>query len=570
MPKYVFLLAALWLAACSEDPLAVRTIQTQEAQLFDGLDPLEFDAETSNWSHENGEWTASGPATLELLPEHGALSLAMSFKLSEGGAARLRLNDRFVLDLPTLRLADSIQASPPLQVTPEIWHDLELTYQPALAKAPARLVAAYLNGNLVHYQVPLVGSSSDPGGSLTLEVSSGTLALTNLRTSDQTGRRSSLTSDGSVVLNLPLIHYAYYEMEGKPEDVTNYGTLTPKKEGYISRFDLGAIAERGSDYAIRFAAELDIPKAKEYTFRLWGPASSRLFIDDQLVVDLGGRDENYAATGSIDLGEGPHQLRVDHYQYTGWNRLDVQYLNEDGNPTSLNDMPEGRAIARPVTSEGMEIDTDDRPYLLRSFLNFPPAKVYDFTSKRTHVVSVGEGQGPHYSYDLHNGSLLQVWRGKFLDVGDMWVNRGEAQVARALSNVTAFDGRPQWAEEGKQWPDSLPGLHHLRHELDETGRPTFFYAFNGAEVTDRLLPEDNGLSRTLTNRSGSATLLTQIVAARSIRQTAPGTFEMQGPGATVQVTDLAAGGLRLLQAQGSARLVAELPPGEHVTYHLDF
>ena len=65
-------------------------------------------------------------------------------------------------------------------------------------------------------------------------------------------------------------------------------------------------------------------------------------------------------------------------------------------------------------------------------------------------------------------------------------------------------------------------------------------------------------------------MLTQVIAARSIRETAPGTFELQGPGVSVQVTDLAAGGLRLLHSAGSSRLVAELPPGEHLTYHIDF
>ncbi len=569
MPKYVFLLATLWLASCSTDPLAVRTVETNEAVVTDGLDPLSVHSETTGWTETEEVWTATGPATLELLPSHQSLTLSLSFQLEAGAQARLLLNNTYALELPSLTLDDTTELNRPVAITPGIWQDLEVTYQSARNNSPPLLLAAYLNGNLLYYQQPLTGEGTGDGP-LVLQLDSGSMSVTNLRTADRAGRSSSLADDGSVDLSLPLIHYAYYEIEGDPEDVTNYGTLTPVKEGYISRFDLGGIHEKSSGYAVRFDSELHIPKAKEYTFRLWTPSSTRLYIDDQLVVDLGGRTDGLEGEGTIRLSEGDHQLRLDYYQFGTWNRLDVKYLGEDGTVKSLNDMPEGQAIATPTTPKVMEIETDDRPYLLRSFMNFPPAKVYDYTDKRTHVVSVGEARGPHYSYDLHNGSLLQAWRGKFLDVGDMWINRGEPQVARALGNVIAFDGRPQWSEESDQWPDSLAALHHLRHELDDAGRPTFFYALDGEEVSDRIVPENDGLSRTLTNLTGGETLLTQVIAARSIRETAPGTFELQGPGATVQITDLAAGGLRLLQSAGSARLVAEIPPGEHVTYHIDF
>ena len=472
MPKYVFILAVLWLTSCSSDPLDVRTVETEDTMPSDGLDPLALETGTEGWTEEDEVWTATGPATLELLPTHKSLTLSMSFKMEAGASAELLLNDSYALELPSLSLSDTAVSERNLSITPGIWQDLELAYQPAQDQAPPLLLAAYLNGNLVHYQQPLQGQGSGDGP-LVLKLDKGSMSVTNLRTSDRAGRSSSLADDGSVDLNLPLIHYAYYDVEGDPEDVTNYGTLTPSKEGYISRFDLNGIREKGSGYAVRFESELLIPKAKEYTFRLWGPSSSRLFIDDQLVVDLGGRTEGLEGEGKITLSEGEHKLRVDHYQFNGWNRLDVKYLGEDGSVKSLNDMPEGQAIATPTTPQVMEIETDERPYLLRSFMNFPPAKVYDFTDKRTHVVSVGEARGPHYSYDLHNGSLLQVWRGKFLDVGDMWIDRGEPQVARALGNVIAFDGRPQWSEDGDQWPDSLSELHHLRHELDAQGRPTF-------------------------------------------------------------------------------------------------
>jgi hypothetical protein len=72
-------------------------------------------------------------------------------------------------------------------------------------------------------------------------------------------------------------------------------------------------------------------------------------------------------------------------------------------------MEEGKTIGGLGASTPQKLETDDYPYLLRSFLYFPAPKVYEIATKRTHVISVGEGEGPHYSLDLQNGALLQMW-----------------------------------------------------------------------------------------------------------------------------------------------------------------
>ena len=157
-----------------------------------------------------------------------------------------------------------------------------------------------------------------------------------------------------------------------------------------------------------------------------------------------------------------------------------------------------------------------------------------------------------------------------MDVANMWVERGEPQTARPLGQVVAFDGRPQWSDTGGEWPTDAPDVRHLRYELDATGRPTFYFAVDGHEVSDQLRPEENGLVRTLTNTDGSTTLYTQLASARSIRELSPGSFELRGPGAKVEVTELAAGGLRLLRGPRGQRLVAELPAGEAISYRVDW
>ncbi len=566
MLKYILFLTAVVLLSCERDPLDVEHIRSGGTVEPDGLEALQPEA-NKDWVESDGVLTASAPAKLELLPSHEALTLAFSFRLGEGGKAKLMLGGNQGLELPSLTLDSAALMRTSVDIRPNVWQNLEIAYLPAGPSTPALLVATYLNGNLVYYQQPLP-STDQPPGPLTLELTNGTLSVTNLRSHGEAGKSSTLASNGEVILNMPLIHYAYYEVDGRPETFEDWNTQAPSKEGYISRFDLGAIREQNRDYAIRFEGDLTIPRAGDYTFYLRSSTHSALFIDGEPVVALGPDTEGIENEGMVSLGEGDHRVRLDHYQETNWNHLLLKYSTGEQERASFNDMPEGRAIATPRSQEALVVETDDRPYLLRSFLNFPNARIYDYTDKRTHVINVGEASGPHYSYDLQNGALLQVWRGEFVDASEMWDGRGEPQVVRPLGPAVSFDGQPQWSTESDEWPDSLADFHHRRYELDEEGRPTFYFEFgDDSEVSDRVVPTEGGIRRTLTNAS-SKTLLTNLVAAANIRQTAPGVFEMVDPGLNVEVTELASGGLKLMEGEGRQRLVAELPPGEHLTYSI--
>ena len=570
MLKYLIPFLILALPGCEEsDPLVVERITVDEAAQADGLAPTEPSG-GAEWNEADGVRTATGPATLELLPDHGALTAAFSFRMSEGARAELLLDGRYSLSLPTLALDSA--ATPESVGSPRagIWQNIEIAYLPAGERTPPLLVACYLNDNLVYYQQPLTGDSTAAEGGLRLEVLSGDLSITNFRTHDQAGKSSRVASNGEVELNMPLIHYAYYDLPEGSRTFADWEGTDPAKEGFISRFDLGAIREKGRDYAIRFEGDLDVPEAGEYTFFLRSPALTSLYIDGEEVTHLGDDTEGIDRDATVTLSEGTHRVRLDHVQQTGWNHLLLKYAHGGERRWSLNDMPEGRAVATPRSREALIVETDDRPYLLRSFLNFPNARIYDYTQKRTHVINVGEAEGPHYSYDLQTGALLQVWRGGFVDASEMWNDRGEPQVVRALGPAIFFDGRPQWAEAANAWPDSAQDLRHRRYELDDAGRPTFFFNFGTAgEVSDRLLPTPEGLERTLTNGTDEE-LLTTVAAASNIRETAPGTFELVNPGVNVSIMELASGGLRLLAGEGTQRLVARLPPGEHLTYTMNW
>jgi hypothetical protein len=550
-------------AACSTDPLLLHEADVSQAVIADGLTEIVYEAD--------------GPVTVSkaLLPAHEDLNLKLSFRADAGAKADLLVQGKYAIELPSLAVAGAEARIAPA-TSPGVWQDLEIVFISAKGDKPAILPAVYLNGMLIYYQT-LLEEVDGAAGPLTLNVKSGSVELADLRQSDQGGKGSVINSDGKVELNMPLMEYELYELPSGTVDVTNWAQLTPKKTGYINRFDLNAIRETGTMYGVRFFGTLDILKAGEYSFTSSSPAATRVYVDGQKIIDQSGKHPFQHTEGFIELSEGAHEIRVDYFQNGGWNKFDLAYKTPGGNSGFLNTMEEKKTIATAGATTPQVLETDNYPYLLRSFLYFPAPKVYDIATKRTHVISVGEADGPHYSLDLQNGALLQAWRGGFADTYEMWVGRGEPQVMRPLGPTLPFDGTPQWAElsgDDDAWPTEMPendDFVHVRHTLDEAGRPTFEYSMGEHSLSDKLTPTGTGLARELTHDiGGNATIFTKVASARKIVETAPGEYQLRGPGMKLTIQSYDGYRLVLQHAKGNDRLLAELPAKGHLTYLIEW
>jgi len=551
------------LVACSQDPLSLNVIETNEPVLETGLQTIEDLPETP---------LAEGRA---LLPEHDDLTLRMSYRLPEGSKASLVLEGEYAFSLDQARMPEAVPRTE-MDVSADSWQELELSYKSATEDNPALLASVYLNGNLLYYQQPLTGKADGP---LSIEVSSGEVEIADVAYSKSAGRSSSVDPHGIIKLNVPLLRYELYDLEPGTADVKNWAAMKPVKTGYTNRFDINYLREGKNAFALRFFGKLNVPQAEEYNFQLWSsnPVRARIYIDGVERLHRGGEQSTWRANETLKLPEGMHDVRVDYIQKGGWNAFDIGYVVKGQEKMFLNSMKGRKAIARPGETNALAVETDDRPYLLRSFLYYPAPKVYEASDKRTHVISVGEGQGPHYSLDLQSGALLQVWRGKFADVHAMWDARGEPQVMKPLGNAMVLDGRMQWANSAVDtWPDfpddpDEDDFAHRAHELDEAGRPTFLYSFGPGEVSDKIVPDGNGLLRELSfNAGGNPEAFTQVAAARSITETAPGQYELRGPGLKISIESYDGEGLTLQRGGGVDRLIAQIPAKGHLRYRIDW
>ncbi len=162
---------------------------------------------------------------------------------------------------------------------------------------------------------------------------------------------------------------------------------------------------------------------------------------------------------------------------------------------------------------------------LRSFMDIPGGP------RVVHAISVGHPQQVHYTYDLDNGSLFQVWRGGFLDATPMWNNRGNG-TSKVLGSPIHF-GVPslavgKLATTGALWPTDTAGTGYKPngYVLDAQDLPTFRYHIYGQQVADAIRPLANGegFDRTVTVMGNTDGLYLRLAVSPTIVDQGKGVF----------------------------------------------
>lgn len=164
------------------------------------------------------------------------------------------------------------------------------------------------------------------------------------------------------------------------------------------------------------------------------------------------------------------------------------------------------------------INPQSKNYLLRSFFEYNQKKL-------THVISVGSPQELNFAYDIKQGALLEIWRGKFLDVTRMWNDRGEPQLAKPLGSVILFNDAPAvavLANENIAWPDSVAfdDLQPHGYLLNKQRTPVFNYTILDANVKDSIACEPNGegITRAITVANAPVNLFCKVIDGKDIKQ----------------------------------------------------
>ncbi len=233
-------------------------------------------------------------------------------------------------------------------------------------------------------------------------------------------------------------------------------------------------------------------------------------------------------------------------------------------PATIPARPLGRRFNRVVNP--IVITPEGSNYLLRSFLDFN-------RKKKTHVISVGSPKEVNYSYDMKQGTLLQIWNGPFVDVTDMWHERGEPQLAKPLGSVIPLSENPSLAVLATQnaaWPDSIgfDNFKNLGYTLDKQRNPSFEYETGGYHVWDKISFGNEGrrLIRQINVTNAPANLYCRIANASVINAIGKGLYVIGDKTYYIQIDEKLNPSVR--QMPRGAELIVPVTENKQISYSL--
>ena len=363
--------------------------------------------------------------------------------------------------------------------------------------ANARILRIDLNGVTIHENLELTGPTrgnwfpEQARGPLRFQGDHGSVALRNIRY-----RRFD-----EPPVALENIYY-----EAAPLEVQDFHdwSLAEVSERGTSPVLSADVTAAGDRLGLYFRADLALPQSGPYTFDLTSFGNGTLVIDGDTLI----KSRWWGAQATKELSAGNHRVEIVYAKVENWfSKVLALYVSGPGirrqalHPAAA--IPDG-SLPTPIYHE---IAGEIR--LLRSFVDIPSAAAEDKV-RLTHAVQVGFPDGIAYTYDTHTGSVVQVWRGDFLDVTPMWDSRGDGS-SRPRGAVELLSLRPPALAKG----DSV-AIRPRGYRLDADNQPTFLYSVDtDLAVSDRVaaLPDGKGLRRDISWEGNAATVGAWRVAA---------------------------------------------------------
>lgn len=434
---------------------------------------------------------------------------------------------------------------------PGLWQKLKISFQAPRFDASgkktenARILSVSLNGVTIHENVELSGptrgameANEVTSGPLRIQGDHGAVAFRNIKVTAYDKPRPQLSN----------LKYSIYKGKYQAEPAS-YASLPPEAEGPSTVLSSG-VSNLDNEFLIRYTGTLQVSEPGTYSFNLGVPGGGgALRINNQKVIGM----SDWQGKGTVTLPAGNLPFEMVYAKYVDWAKpalgLSIagpgirEYIASDANA----------AGGDPVDPILMEASQNT---ILRSFVDLPVG------GRVTHAANVGSNKGLHFTYDLDNGTIVQLWRGAFIDATPMWHDRGDGS-SRPRGAVQYF-GKPQFtlaalANPSAPWPADTAGssFRTRGYSLDGEDQPTFKYEIFGAKVQDalRVTPDGQGLQRTLTVDGGAAPLFARLAAGNSIESAGNGLYLIDGKSYYLRIEDAAGSAPVVRDAAGGKELV---------------
>ncbi len=458
--------------------------------------------------------------------DHGDLDLELDFVLAKGSNSGIYLQSRYEIQLydswakshPKYsdcggiyeRWNDSkpegekgYEGIPPrinVAKAPGLWQHLKISFQAprfdAMGKKTesAKIIAIEWNGIIIHENVILTGPTRGPikddevaMAPLRFQGDHGHVAFKNIQFKKFTTERLTFSE----------LHHGVYK--GPFKTIEDIARLQPASQGNAAVLNW-AVTNEENDFGIKYSGKLRVPRPGKYTFTTVHGGQAQLKINNQPVFDQGwlwNGAPGRKVTVELPAGDLPFELY--YWKTDAWLVPLLGLFVESATIRKHGLHLPSSAITNNPTPLIYAQPREGEPMILRSFMDIPHGN----TSKRiVHAISVGHPAGIHYTYDLDRGSIVQIWRGGFLNTAPMWHDRGDGSAVPMGSITYLLDTNTVFPKNNRM----ITSLRPRGYELDATGIPTFKYELNGFTVSDKIIPKDEGrwFERTWANPSGES------------------------------------------------------------------
>ncbi|MHA4895742.1 family 16 glycoside hydrolase [Pedobacter sp. PWIIR3] len=402
---------------------------------------------------------------------------------------------------------------------PGLWQHIKISFQAprfddkGMKTANAKMLYVWLNGILIQENVELSGPTRGAidnrevaVGPLRLQGDHGAIAFRNI----------SYTNFDKPHPTVSQLKYAVYK--GNYAEEPDYKALKPEAQGSPQVLTSNEV-KLNNEFVLRYTGSIHIAEPGEYHFKLNVPGGkSSLKVNGIKAVDT----KEFKGEGSAVLPAGELPFELFYTKNVDWAKAALgltvsgpgvrEYLLSDANVSTLDAVDKIMINARENT-------------ILRSFTDLPG------NIRVVHAVGVGSPEQLHYTYDLDNGMIVQLWRGDFLDATPMWHERGDGS-SKPAGSVEYF-GKPvpsisKLTSADAAWvtDTTSTGFKPKGYKLDKEKRPAFKYLIYGTLVNDAstVLPEGQGIKRTIALETAIPNAFVRLAIGKNIEMIKSGMY----------------------------------------------
>lgn len=108
------------------------------------------------------------------------------------------------------------------------------------------------------------------------------------------------------------LNFEYFE--GKWTKIPDFNLMKPLRKGKVQGFKLKNIKNKEDYWGVRFRGFIQIPQDGLYSFSSISDDGSRLFVNNQKVIDNDGIHGPFTVQGKIELKKGKYPIMLDYIE----------------------------------------------------------------------------------------------------------------------------------------------------------------------------------------------------------------------------------------------------------------